>query len=215
MRIGTIGAFCLGAILLCGCATEPPHKGAKPAENTAAPAQPALPANTSEGNQAAKTALAGAGVGTLAGGDVGYYMDQQEKKLRQQLRNSGVSVTRLGDNIVLVLPGNLVFASNASDIAPNFQNTLNAVAGILKEYDKTVVNVTGHTDSVGSDAYNQGLSERRAGAVAQYLISQGLMAQRFVVSGMGKTQPIASNNTPDGRQANRRVEIKLSALTSS
>jgi outer membrane protein OmpA-like peptidoglycan-associated protein len=214
--------FVMGTLALGACTTDP-YTGERKMSNTgsgaaigaAAGAAIGALTNTSHGNQAAKNALIGAGIGALAGGGVGYYMDQQEKQLREQLRGTGVSVTRVGDNIILNMPGNITFATNSSDINANFYSTLNSVALVLKKYDKTVVEVTGHTDSQGSDEYNMGLSQRRANSVATYLISQGLMSQRFVVQGMGKTQPIASNNTADGRQANRRVEIKLSPLTSS
>jgi outer membrane protein OmpA-like peptidoglycan-associated protein len=223
MTVRTIGAaLVLCAFALGACSTNP-YTGEKKVSNTgqgaaigaAAGAAVGALTHTSNGGQAAKNALIGAGIGALAGGGVGYYMDQQEKKLRQQLAHTGVSVTRVGDNIILNLPGSITFATDSSDINANFYATLNSVGLVLKEYEKTVVNVTGHTDAQGSDQYNQGLSERRAGSVAQYLIAQGLMPERFVVTGMGKTQPIATNNTAEGRQANRRVEIKLNPLTSS
>jgi outer membrane protein OmpA-like peptidoglycan-associated protein len=219
----TLGAvLVMGALALSACSTDP-YTGERKMSNTgqgaaigaAAGAAIGALTNTSHGNQAAKNALIGAGVGALAGGGVGYYMDQQEKKLRQQLKGTGVSVTRMGDSIVLNMPGNITFMTNSSDINASFYGTLNSVSLVLKEYEKTVVEVTGHTDGQGSDEYNQGLSERRANSVASYLIAQGLMPQRLVVQGMGKTQPIASNNTAEGRQANRRVEIKLSPLTTS
>ena len=217
-----VAAALTGALLLGACSTDP-YTGERKMSNTgsgaaigaAAGAAIGALTNTSHGNQAAKNALIGAGIGALAGGGVGYYMDQQEKKLRQQLRGTGVSVSRVGDNIILNMPGNITFATNSSDINASFYATLNSVSLVLKEYDKTVVEVTGHTDSQGSDEYNMGLSQRRANSVAAYLIGQGLMAPRFVVQGLGETQPIASNNTADGRQANRRVEIKLSPLTTS
>jgi outer membrane protein OmpA-like peptidoglycan-associated protein len=219
-KLGTVLA--IGALALGACTTDP-YTGERKMSNTGsgatigAVAGAAIGAltNTSHGNQAAKNALIGAGVGALAGGGVGYYMDQQEKQLREQLRGTGVGVTRVGDNIILNMPGNITFASNSSDINGGFYSTLNSVGLVLKKYEKTVVEVTGHTDSVGSDEYNIGLSQRRANSVASYLIAQGLLAQRFIVQGMGKSQPIASNNTADGRQANRRVEIKLSPLTTS
>jgi len=218
-RLGIV--FVTAALALGACTTDP-YTGQPKLSNTAAGAGIGAAAgaaigaltNTSHGNQAAKNALIGAGIGALAGGGVGYYMDQQEKQLREQLRGTGVSVTRVGDNIILNMPGNITFATNSSDINAGFYSTLNSVALVLKKYEKTVVEVTGHTDSVGSDEYNMGLSQRRANSVASYLISQGLMPARFVVQGMGKTQPIAPNNTEQGRQANRRVEIKLSPLTS-
>ncbi|MDO8290363.1 MAG: OmpA family protein [Parvibaculum sp.] len=158
-------------------------------------------------------AMIAGGVGALAGGGIGYYMDSQEKELTQKLRSSGVSVTRVGNNIILNMPGNVTFATNSSDINANFYNVLNSVAIVLKKYDKTLIDVTGHTDSTGSDATNQKLSLDRATSVSRYLISQGTASQRFLINGAGEMQPIASNNTPEGRAQNRRVEIKLTPLT--
>lgn len=158
-------------------------------------------------------ALIGAGIGGLAGGGVGYYMDSQEKELAQQLRSTGVSVTRVGDNIILNMPGNVTFATNSYNINANFYNVLNSVAVVLKKYNKTLIDVTGHTDSTGSADYNMQLSQQRANSVAQYLISQGTDSRRFLVNGAGESQPIASNNTAAGREQNRRVEIKLTPLT--
>lgn len=160
-------------------------------------------------------ALIGAGVGALAGGGIGYYMDQQEKELTQRLRASGVSVTRVGNDIILNMPGNVTFATDSSDINSRFFEVLNSVAVVLKEYDKTLVDVTGHTDSTGSAQYNMELSQRRAQSVASYLIGQGLDGRRFYIVGAGLTQPIADNNTAAGREQNRRVEIRLSPLTTS
>jgi outer membrane protein OmpA-like peptidoglycan-associated protein len=155
-----------------------------------------------------------AGVGALAGGAVGNYMDRQEAKLRAELQGSGVSVTRMGDNITLNMPGNVTFATDSSDLSPAFFDVLNSVAKVMKEYNKTVVEVAGHTDSTGSDSYNQNLSERRAGAVAQYLRSQNIGSERLLTVGMGEARPVADNGSADGRQANRRVEITMVPLTS-
>jgi outer membrane protein OmpA-like peptidoglycan-associated protein len=157
--------------------------------------------------------LIGAGVGGLAGGSVGYYMDQQEAKLRQKLQGSGVSVTRQGDNIILNMPGNITFQTNSSDINANFYDVLSSVVLVVKEYDKTLIDIAGHTDSTGSDAINQPLSERRAASVGNYLTTQGIDARRIVTQGFGKSRPIASNDTPEGRSQNRRVEIQLTPLT--
>ena len=160
-------------------------------------------------------ALIGAGVGALAGGGVGYYMDKQEAELTQRLRASGVSVTRVGNDIILNMPGNVTFATDSSDINARFYEVLNSVAIVLKEYDKTLIDVTGHTDSTGSDQYNLELSQKRASSVANYLMAQGLDARRFYIVGAGESQPIATNDTPEGREQNRRVEIRLSPLTTS
>ena len=160
-----------------------------------------------------QNALIGAGVGALAGGGVGYYMDVQEAKLRQRLEGTGVSVTRMGDNITLNMPSNITFALNSSDLNAQFFNALDGVSMVLKEYDKTVVEVAGHTDSSGSDQYNQSLSERRAQAVAGYLSSHGVKTQRLITIGAGEGHPVASNDTEQGRSANRRVELTIVPVT--
>ncbi|MEQ8268470.1 MAG: OmpA family protein [Parvibaculum sp.] len=160
-------------------------------------------------------AMIGAGVGALAGGGIGYYMDKQEAELTQRLRSSGVSVTRVGNDIILNMPGNVTFATDSSDINAKFYDVLNSVAIVLKEYDKTLIDVTGHTDSTGSDQYNLELSQKRAQSVAAYLIGQSVDSRRFYIVGAGEAQPIATNDTPQGREQNRRVEIRLSPLTTS
>ena len=158
-------------------------------------------------------ALIGAGVGALAGGAVGYYMDQQEAKLRAELEGTGVSITRIGDNITLNMPGNVTFATDSSDLRPAFFDVLNSVGKVLKEFDQSVVEVAGHTDSTGSEDYNQGLSERRATSVSQYLAGRGINGQRLLTVGMGELRPVADNTTAEGRQANRRVELTMVPLT--
>ena len=158
-------------------------------------------------------ALIGAGVGALAGGGVGYYMDVQEAKLRQRLEGTGVSVVRQGDNITLNMPSSITFALNSADLNAQFYNALDGVSLVLKEYDKTVIEVAGHTDSSGSDQYNQALSERRAQAVAGYLGSHGVKTQRLITVGAGEGHPIASNDTEQGRSANRRVELTIVPVT--
>lgn len=160
-----------------------------------------------------KGILIGAASGAALGGGVGYYMDVQEAKLRDQMRGTGVSVSRNGDNIVLNMPSSITFAVDSADLSPSFYNTLGGVAMVLKEYDKTYVNVVGHTDNTGSASHNQALSERRAASVGQFLISQGAAANRFNIRGVGFNQPVASNNTADGRAQNRRVEITLSPMS--
>jgi outer membrane protein OmpA-like peptidoglycan-associated protein len=158
-------------------------------------------------------AMIAAGIGALAGGMIGNYQDRQEAKLRAELQGTGVSVTRIGDNITLNMPGNVTFATNSSDLSPAFFDVLTSVSKVLKEFNKTVVEVAGHTDSTGSDAYNQSLSERRAASVAQYLQSQGVINQRLITIGMGEARPVADNGTESGRQANRRVEITMVPVT--
>lgn len=168
---------------------------------------------TSDSKNHQRNVLLGAGIGALAGGSVGYYMDVQEAKLRQRLRNTGVSVTRSGNQILLNMPGNVTFDTNSADINAGFYEVLNGVCIVLEEYEKTTVDVLGHTDSVGSETYNQRLSENRARSVAEYLASQGIQPARLLMAGRGESQPIASNATPEGRARNRRVEIQISPLT--
>jgi outer membrane protein OmpA-like peptidoglycan-associated protein len=160
-----------------------------------------------------KAALIGAGIGALAGGGVGVYMDNQEAKLRQRLQGSGVSVTRVGDSIVLNMPSNVTFDTDQSDVKPQFFDTLNSVAIVFKEFDQTIIDVVGHTDSDGDDDYNYDLSRRRAGSVARYFSSQQLDANRFSVEGRGERDPVASNASARGKSQNRRVEITIQPLT--
>lgn len=162
-----------------------------------------------------ENALIGAGVGAIAGGGVGYYMDVQEAKLRQKVEGTGVSVTRMGDNITLNMPSNITFALNSSDLNAQFYNALDGVSMVLKEYDKTVVEVAGHTDSSGSDQYNQALSERRAQSVASYLGSHGVVGTRLIPVGAGESHPVASNDSEQGRATNRRVELTIVPVTKS
>ena len=167
----------------------------------------------SDSRERRQRALIGAGVGALAGGAIGYYMDVQEAELRQKLADTGVTVERQGNNIVLNMPGQLTFDVNRSEVKPQFANVLNSVATILNKNEKTLVEVVGHTDSTGSDAVNQPLSERRAAAVANELTGRGVLSTRIATLGMSSKYPIASNDTDAGRQANRRVEITLVPLT--
>ncbi len=160
-----------------------------------------------------KAALVGAGLGALAGGGIGVYMDSQETKLRQRLQDSGVSVTRVGDSIVLNMPSNITFDTDQSDIKPAFYDTLNSVAIVFQEFDRTYIDVIGHTDADGSDDYNFDLSRRRASSVARYLSAQQLNSSRFSVEGRGEREPIASNASASGKARNRRVEITIQPLT--
>jgi outer membrane protein OmpA-like peptidoglycan-associated protein len=157
--------------------------------------------------------ILGAGIGAVAGAGVGYYMDQQEKKLRQRTAGSGIGVTREGDELVLDMPSDVTFAVNSANLDPNFRSTLDRVAATLSEYEKTYVDVLGHADSTGSDAYNQTLSEQRASTVASYLSGRGVQQARLATRGYGESQPRASNTTEEGRAQNRRVEIRLVPVT--
>jgi outer membrane protein OmpA-like peptidoglycan-associated protein len=158
-------------------------------------------------------ALIGAGIGALAGGAVGNYQDKQEKKLRQQMAGTGVEVVRKGDNITLDMPGNVTFAFDSAALNPQFNSVLDKVAQTLLEYDQTVIQIAGHTDSTGSHAYNMKLSEQRAASVKSYLAGHGVPGQRMHTIGAGPDHPIADNATEEGRAQNRRVEITIVPVT--
>ena len=155
----------------------------------------------------------GAGIGAIAGGAVGNYMDQQEAELRRQTAGTGVDVYRQGDELVLRMPSGITFPVDRYDIQPQFQSTLDQVAQTLSSYNQTYIDVLGHTDSTGSDEYNQALSQRRAQSVSDYLSARGVALARIGIRGYGESQPIASNDTDDGRAENRRVEIKVVPVT--
>jgi outer membrane protein OmpA-like peptidoglycan-associated protein len=216
LLIAAVGAF------VSGCMTQNAYTGEKQVSKTTkgagigAIAGAAVGALTGDNSkERRKRALIGAGVGALAGGAAGNYMDRQEAKLRAQLQGTGVSVSRSGENIVLNMPGNITFATGSADLNANFFSVLDSVALVLKEYDKTIIDVSGHTDSVGSDSTNQVLSERRASTVGKYLEGKGVAEQRVAATGYGKAHPVATNDTPDGRQQNRRVELTLTPITGS
>lgn len=163
-------------------------------------------------NNRGKGALIGAAVAGAAAAGYGYYADKQEAELRRQMEGTGVEVQRQGDDIKLIMPGNITFASSSADIASNFYPTLNSLVQVFKEFDKNGVDIVGHTDSTGSLQLNQDLSNRRAQSVASYLISNGVPSSRISASGVGPSQPVASNDTAAGRAQNRRVEINLRPL---
>jgi outer membrane protein OmpA-like peptidoglycan-associated protein len=214
-------ALLLGACLaVAGCQTTDPYTGEQKTSNTTKGAAIGAGVGAAIGlitgdssSERKKRALILAGAGGLAGGAVGNYMDRQEAKLRAQLQGTGVSVTRNGNNIILNMPGNVTFMTNSADINASFYQVLNSVALVLKEFDKTVVDVAGHADSTGPDDKNLELSQRRAGSVSSYLGAQGINPQRLIATGYGETRPIASNDTPEGRAQNRRVEITLLPVT--
>jgi outer membrane protein OmpA-like peptidoglycan-associated protein len=213
-------AWTAASFLITACSTDP-YTGEQKISNTAIGAGTGALLGTAAGAllgsttniKTRKAMLVGAGIGALAGGGVGLYMDNQEAKLRQRLEGSGVSVTRQGENIILNMPSNITFATDQSDIRPAFYDVLNSVAIVLREFNQTLVDVNGHTDSDGSDEHNEELSSRRANSVAEYLVSQQLDSRRFSVQGFGETQPIASNASASGKAQNRRVEIQIVPLT--
>ncbi len=159
--------------------------------------------------QRTEAAIIGAVVGGLAGGMIGNRMDEQERALRQQMANTNVDVERRGDNIVLVFPDNITFATGSSQVKPEFMRALDTVAQSLQQYPDTRIQVAGFTDNVGSPSSNQRLSEDRAFRVRDYLSTRGVAVQRMSVVGYGASRPIASNDTASGRAQNRRVEITI------
>jgi len=169
--------------------------------------------NTHNGEEGRKNALIGAGIGALGGAAVGTYMDRQQRALEAELSGTGVGVARQGDNLVLRMPSDVTFATNQSNIDPRFNATLSDVANVLREYDRSLVDVVGHTDSSGGDGINQPLSERRAVSVADALIRSGVQRERLYVAGNSSRNPVADNGTPQGRAQNRRVEILIRPFT--
>lgn len=160
-----------------------------------------------------KGALIGAGVGAIAGAGVGNYLDEQQAQLDRDLAGTGATVTNTGDALLINLPAGVTFPTDSASIQPQFFEPLSNVANTLTTYESSLVDVIGHTDSSGAEDYNQDLSERRANAVADYLKGRGVIAERIVAFGRGETQPVATNATPEGRAANRRVELMIVPLT--
>jgi outer membrane protein OmpA-like peptidoglycan-associated protein len=151
----------------------------------------------------------GAAVGALAGAAIGNYMDQQEQEFRDELAGSGVQVIREGDTIRLQLPGAITFATNSASISQGFYPVLDDVVKVLNKYEKTTLVIEGHTDNTGSFDYNQTLSLNRANAVRNHFMGNGVDQRRLTTMGFGPSQPVADNNTSDGRQLNRRVELRI------
>ena len=210
MKIRTsLCAVALGSLLLTGCASTGNPDTAKTRSGAAIGAGiGAVIGLLSKGDKFENAAI-GAAIGGLGGAAIGSYQDQQERKLRAQLANSGVEVQRVGNNITLDMPGGVTFATNSADINANFYTVLDKVAATLGEFNQTVIEVAGHTDSTGSRAYNMSLSERRAGSVVSYLSSRGVARERMISVGAGPDHPVDTNDTPEGRAQNRRVEITI------
>jgi outer membrane protein OmpA-like peptidoglycan-associated protein len=213
-------ALLVALATLTACTTLDPYTGEKEVSKTTKGAGIGAAAGAVVGiisgddsRERRKRALIGAGVGALAGGAVGYYMDRQEAKLREQLAGTGVQVVRQGDHIVLSMPGNITFPTDSADLNSSFYPVLDSVSLVLTEYDKTLIEIAGHTDSTGADEYNQALSERRGKSVADYLLSRKILAARIESFGLGEKYPVADNTTAEGRQLNRRVELTLVPLT--
>jgi len=210
-----VAALCL-ASLISSCTTQDAFTGEQKTSNATkgagigALSGALLGAATSKDKK--KGALTGALVGGAVGGGVGYYMDQQEKALGDELRGTGVQVRREGDNLRLIMPGNITFATGRAEIRDDFYPVLKSVGKVLMKFEKTSIKITGHTDSTGSATTNQTLSEQRAQSVSHYLINGGVKSGRVQAIGYGSRYPIGSNSTADGREQNRRVELELLPL---
>ncbi|HET7409289.1 MAG TPA: OmpA family protein [Paracoccaceae bacterium] len=200
-----------GTTALVGCQTVQDNQRTAVGAGLGAAAGAALGAIVSGDDR--EGALIGAGIGLLAGGAVGQYLDQQQRDLEASLAGTGAEVQRQGDALLVTLPSQVTFAFDSANIQPQFYPALNNVAATLQQYPSSYVDIVGHTDSTGDDAYNQRLSEQRASAVAQYLVSRGVNPARLQSYGMGESQPVASNATSSGQQANRRVEILITPAT--
>jgi outer membrane protein OmpA-like peptidoglycan-associated protein len=200
----------LGALLATGACATPRAPAAPPPSDTAVGGIGGYLLGDIVGGRHARIAkIVRAGIGGIPGVEIGAYMDKQEAELRARASGTDVQVTRRGDDLILTIPASLGFAYKSDAVAPGFQPMLDQIAAVLKTYDHAFVDIYGHTDATGSDPYNQRLSEQRAASVAAYLAARGVKAARLATAGFGKTQPIASNETPDGQAANRRVEIKI------
>ena len=214
-----LGAILLSGSVLAGC-TANPVTGESQASRTAigvgAGAALGALAGTAVGgskNAQRNAILIGAGIGALTGGAIGAYVDQQEAALRAELQATGVGVRRNGNELFLIMPSNITFQTDSASIQPGFTRTLESVATVLKRFNRTLIDVYGHTDNTGSDAYNQQLSESRANSVASFLAARGIRPDRMIVSGFGESRPVATNASAQGREQNRRVEIRITPLT--
>jgi len=215
----SIAAIVCAALLVAGCQTKDPYTGEEQTSNATRGAIIGGIAGAGIGaltnrHQAGRNALIGAGIGALAGAAVGGYMDDEEAELRHRLRAAGVSVTRRGDRIILNMASDITFDTDSDRVKPQFYQVLAAVGEVLTHYNRTTIEVSGHTDSTGSAQHNQDLSQRRAESVAHVLEDNGVIPPRMYVEGFGKSHPIATNATAAGRAQNRRVEIQIIPFTS-
>ena len=197
-----------GAVIVSGCATDDPHRRAKTGAAIGAVTGAVIGHQIDGGSGK----WVGAAVGALAGGAVGNYMDQQERDFQNALaaerRANELEIQRMRDETLkLTLDSEVSFAYDSAQIKPAFRPTLDKLANLIQEYNRTTVHIVGHTDSTGPDNYNRELSERRAYAVLDYLVHRGVAPQRLTAEGRGESDPRATNSTEAGRQLNRRVEV--------
>lgn len=208
MKKCLINTICLLAISACAI---DPYTGETKVSNTAKGTMIGTVTGAIAGGlvNGSDGALVGGLTGAAGGAAIGGYMDIQAKALRQELQNSGVQVSIENDQINLIMPGNITFDTNSSNIKSSFQTTLNAIAKVVNKYDETIINIVGYTDNTGTASRNNFLSLERANSVANYLKIKGVSGSRINTSGKGSADPIASNATENGREQNRRVEINL------
>lgn len=215
MKKMLLAAVISTGMMMTGCATQDAYTGEEKTSKTTmggiigAVTGAAAGAATSSKGDRKKGILIGAASGGLIGAGVGQYMDRQEAELRERLEGTGVRVKRDGDQIELIMPGNITFEVNKSNIRPSFHDVLQSVVLVVKEFDQTAIAVGGHTDSTGGFELNQKLSEDRAQAVASFMLDEGVAQGRLHTRGYGPRFPVASNDTEEGRAQNRRVEIQL------
>lgn len=212
MRKTTL-ALGASAMLLASCAQNQGGPSQNQVGGAALGALAGAAAGLLVGGDDRRNALVGAGVGLLAGAAVGTYLDQQEQAMNESLAGTGATVTNTGDQLLVSLPAGVTFATDSATIQPQFFGPLDRMSQTLNQYPESFVDVIGHTDSSGPDDYNLRLSQARANSVTDYLASRGVVRQRIVAFGQGEAAPIASNETPEGRLANRRVEIKITPAT--
>ena len=199
------------AAFIAGCQTTDPYTGEQKTQKAATYGGVGALAGAIIGGIAdgGEGALKGAAIGGAAGAGYGYYTDRQEAKLRQELKGTGVQLSRQGDNLKLVMPSNITFDSSQAAIKAGFYPVLGSVSKVMKEFDENLIEIRGYTDSTGGPIINNPLSQDRAESVAKYLVSQGVPASRMSIYGMGSANPIGDNDTKSGRAQNRRVEIDL------
>ncbi|MDC3736152.1 OmpA family protein [Pseudomonas syringae pv. syringae] len=209
--------------MLSGCATSNPYDNQGQAQSSGGMSKTAkygglgalagaVAGAAIDHNHRGKGALIGAAVAGAASAGYGYYADKQEAALRESMANTGVEVQRQGDQIKLIMPGNITFATDSSAIASSFYSPLNNLASSLKQFNQNNIEIVGYTDSTGSRQHNMNLSQQRAQSVATYLTSQGVDQAHLSVRGAGPDQPIASNADVNGRAQNRRVEVNLKPI---
>lgn len=213
IHLRTLAAATALTLALGGCATNDPNRSAKTGALIGAIAGAVI------GNQGDDDTdrYIGAAVGAISGAAVGSYMDRQRRELEEQLaeeqRREALDITEVGNDALKIgIASDATFEFDSAEIQPQFRPTYQRIATVLRDYEKTVVHIIGHTDSTGPADYNQRLSERRAQSVGLYLRDRGVKGDRLIYEGRGERQSVASNETAEGRRKNRRVEIVIKPI---